>query len=135
MPKPNKSEPGARKPSRFGRHPQPGYSVKASIWVERDGQLYLGGGRVTLLEYLDKLGSISAAARVMGLTYRNAWAWIDSMNRLAASPLVEKTVGGPGGGHAVLTDEGRKAIAEYQNLREKMSKAVHQDTQETFYYY
>ncbi len=112
---------GSRKPSRFGRHPHSGYTTQASIWIEKDGELYLGGGRVMLLERLEQLGSIAAAARSMNLTYRNAWLWIDSMNRLAPSPLVEKILGGAGGGHARLTDEGRKAIAMYHELRGKMA--------------
>ena len=77
-----------------------------------------------LLERLDKLGSISAAARSMGLGYRNAWLWIDSMNQLAPSPLVVKIRGGAGGGYAQLTDEGRKAIASYKKLRSGLEKQL-----------
>jgi molybdate transport system regulatory protein len=114
------SKTGSRKPSRFGRHPHEGYTTQASVWIEKDGELYLGGGRVMLLERLQELGSIAAAARSMNLTYRNAWLWIDSMNRLAPSLLVEKITGGAGGGHAQLTDEGRKAIAAYHKVRDKL---------------
>lgn len=70
-----------------------------------------------LLERIEQLGSIAAAARSMKLGYRNAWLWIESANRLAPSPLIEKTAGGAGGGHARLTEEGKKAIARYKNLR------------------
>jgi molybdate transport system regulatory protein len=118
----DKSKTGSRKPSRFGRHPQAGYTTQASVWIEKDGELYLGGGRAMLLERLEQLGSIAAAARSMGLTYRNAWLWIDAMNRLATSPVVEKITGGTGGGHAQLTDEGRKAVAEYKDLRSKLAE-------------
>jgi len=113
-----------RKPSRIGRNPQPGYSVQASIWVEKNGELYLGGGRVMLLENIHKLGSISAAARSMGLGYRNAWLWINSMNRLAPSPLVIKVKGGPGGGYAQLTEEGYKAVRSYHELRKQMENTL-----------
>ena len=116
------SKTGSRKLSRFGRHPKVGYTVRSSVWIEKDGELYIGGGRATLLEKLDQLGSISAAARSMKLTYRNAWLWIDAMNRLAPSPLVEKITGGAGGGHAQLTDEGRQVIAQYRELRTKLSE-------------
>jgi molybdate transport system regulatory protein len=114
----------SRKPSRFGRHPRPGYAVQSSVWIEKDGELYLGGGRVMLLEGIDRLGSISAAARSMKLTYRNAWLWIESMNRLAPAPLVTKETGGTGGGHAQLTAEGHKAIARYHGLRTKLEALV-----------
>ena len=118
----DKSKTGSRKPSRFGRHPQAGYTTQASVWIEKDGELYLGGGRAMLLERLAKLGSIAAAARSMRLTYRNAWLWIDAMNRMAPSPLVEKITGGAGGGHAQLTDEGHKAIASYKELRARLAE-------------
>ena len=122
MAKRDKSKTGSRKPSRFGRHPQTGYTAQASVWIEKDGELYLGGGRAMLLERLAQLGSIAAAARSMRLTYRNAWLWIDAMNRMAPSPLVEKITGGAGGGHAQLTDEGHKAIASYKELRARLAK-------------
>ncbi len=118
----DKSKIGSRKPSRFGRHPQAGYTTQASVWIEKDGELHLGGGRAMLLERLEQLGSIAAAARSMGLTYRNAWLWIDAMNRLAPSPVVEKITGGAGGGHAQLTDEGRKAVYNYKELRSKLAE-------------
>ena len=108
------------KPMRFSRHPESGYAVKGRVWWEKDGELYLGGGRVILLERIDELGSVAAAARSMNLGYRNAWLWIEAANRLAPfTPLVEKTKGGVGGGHAVLTEEGRKAVKQYRELQAK----------------
>ena len=108
-----------KKPSRLSRHPQPGYTVRGRIWLEKDGELYMGGGREILLERIDKFGSIAAAARSMKLGYRNAWLWVEAANRLAPAPLVEKTAGGAGGGRARLTDEGRRAISQYKELRAK----------------
>jgi len=106
-----KSRKTNRKPSQTGCQPQSGYTVQASVWIEKNGQLYLGG-------------SISAAARSMGLGYRNAWLWIDSMNQLAPSPLVIKVKGGPGGGYAQLTEEGHKALKSYKKLRKKMEATL-----------
>ena len=94
--------------------------------MEKDGELYMGWGRVMLLERIDKFGSIAAAARSMRLGYRNAWLWIEAMNRLAPAPLVEKTAGGAGGGHARLTDEGRKAVGHYKDLRAKLEEFLRQ---------
>ena len=79
-----------------------------------------------LLERIDKYGSIAAAARSMKLGYRNAWLWVESANRLAPSPLVEKTPGGVGGGYARLTDEGRKVVKEYKELRAKFEDFIKQ---------
>lgn len=90
--------------------------------MEKDGELYLGWGRAVLLERIDKFGSIAAAARSMKLGYRNAWLWIEAINRLAPTPLVEKTAGGAGGGYARLTKEGRKAVKQYKELRAKFEE-------------
>jgi len=116
----------ARKPSRFSRHPEPGYLVRGRIWVEKDGELYMGWGRIMLLERIDKFGSIAAAARSMRLGYRNAWLWIEAANRLAPAPLVEKTTGGAGGGHARLTEEGHKVVGQYKELRAKLEEFLKQ---------
>lgn len=111
-----------QKPSRLSHHPEPGYVVKGRVWVEKDGELYMGWGRVILLERIDEFGSIAAAARSMKLGYRNAWLWVEAVNRLAPAPLVEKSAGGAGGGHARLTDEGRKAIKQYKELRARFAE-------------
>jgi molybdate transport system regulatory protein len=115
-----------KKTEHFFRHPQPGYRVGGRIWLEKDGELYMGWGRAMLLERIDKLGSIAAAARSMKLGYRNAWLWIESANRLAPSPLVEKTTGGSGGGYARLTSEGRRAVREYKALRARFEDFIGQ---------
>jgi len=113
-----------KKPRRSSRHPQPGYYLNGRVWVEKDGELYLGWGRILLLENIDRLGSIAAAAKEMGLGYRNAWLWVESMNRLAPSPLVEKTTGGAGGGYTRLTDEARKAISYYKQLHNELLEFI-----------
>jgi molybdate transport system regulatory protein len=102
--------------------------VKSKVWLEKDGKLFMGWGRATLLERIDQLGSISAAARSMKLAYRNAWLWVEAMNRLAPEPLVEKSTGGARGGYARLTEEGRKIVREYKekraSVRELISKRI-----------
>jgi molybdate transport system regulatory protein len=77
-----------------------------------------------LLEHIDRLGSITAAARAMKLGYRNAWLWIEAMNRLASTPLVKKTTGGVGGGQARLTETGRKVLINYKELRVRFQDFV-----------
>ena len=113
---------GPKKPSRFSRHPGTGYLVRGRVWIERDGELYMGWGRVMLLERIDKFGSIAAAARSMKLGYRNAWLWVEAANRLARTPLVERATGGAGGGYTKLTEEGRKAVGQYKELRAEFEK-------------
>ena len=111
---------GIKHQSRSGQAAESGIAIRSKVWLEKDGKLFMGWGRVKLLEQIDKLGSISAAARSMKLAYRNAWLWVEAMNRLSRSPLVEKATGGPHGGYARLTDEGRKIISEYREKRAKV---------------
>ncbi len=115
-----------KKASRFSRHPAPNYVTSGRIWIEKDGELYLGWGRALLLERIDGLGSIAAAARSMQLSYRNAWLWVAAMNRLAPVPLVAKTTGGVGGGRASLTEEGRRAVSKYKELRSRFQEFLKQ---------
>ena len=93
---------GVKHVSRSGVQPESGIVVRNKVWLEKDGKLLMGWGRATLLERIDQLGSISAAAKSMNLTYRNAWLWVEAMNRLARVPLVEKSSGGALGGYALF---------------------------------
>jgi molybdate transport system regulatory protein len=90
--------------------------LKAQILV--DGEIALGPGKADLLEAIDANGSISAAGRALGLSYRRAWLMVDSMNRLFAEPLVQTSRGGPGG--AALTAEGRAVLAVFRELEQSL---------------
>ena len=113
-----------KKPSHYSIHSKSGYMVRNRIWFEKDGELYIVGNRVALLERIDEYGSIAEAARSMRLAYRNAWLWVESMNRLAPSPLVEKITGGSGGGHARITKEGKKVITKFKELNDKVRELL-----------
>ncbi|MFN3525711.1 MAG: winged helix-turn-helix domain-containing protein, partial [Paracoccus sp. (in: a-proteobacteria)] len=63
----------------------------------------LGPGKAELLERIDRSGSIAAAGREMGMSYKRAWQLIGTLNAMFREPLVESTRGGPSGGGAVLT--------------------------------
>ncbi len=115
---------GVKHVSRSGHQPESGIVVRSKVWLEKDGKLLMGWGRATLLERIDQLGSISAAAKSMKLAYRNAWLWVEAMNRLAPAPLVEKATGGARGGYARLTEEGRRIVAEYKEKRAKVRETL-----------
>ena len=115
---------GIKHGTRSGHKPESGIVVKSKVWLEKDGKLFMGWGRVTLLERIDQLGSISAAARSMKLAYRNAWLWVEAMNRLSTRPLVEKSTGGSRGGYARLTEEGRRIIKEYKEKRTSVKEII-----------
>jgi molybdate transport system regulatory protein len=60
----------------------------------------------------------------MNLAYRNAWLWVQAMNSLSPAPLVEKSIGGPRGGHARLTEEGRRLVAEFKRERARVRETL-----------
>ncbi len=104
-----------------------GYSFKGRIWIEGKEGTFLGHGRVVLLERIGQYGSISEAARSMGMSYRHAWDLVDSMNRQARTPLVETSTGGRGGGGTRLTAEGEKAIAFFQGMQERLKRFLDEE--------
>ena len=116
----DKTKPGATAAS--ARRSRRGYTARGKVWMEKAGEVYMGWGRVELLQRIGQYGSIAAAARSMGMSYRNAWLEVDEMNRLAPAPLVEKGTGGVGGGHTHLMAEGEKIIAEYNELTRKFQQ-------------
>ena len=115
-----------KKPSHLLRHTETGYVTGGRIWIAKDGELYMGWGRAMLLERIEKYGSIAAAARSMHLGYRNAWLWVEAMNRLAPTLLVEKIAGGLGGRHSRLTEAGQRAVNEYKELRARFQEFLGQ---------
>ncbi len=96
-------------------------TVQARAWLEWHGESLLGQGRLALLEAIDTHGSISAAARAMGVSYRAAWRWIDEMNGAAGESLVETTTGGAGGGGARLTVLGRALLEATRRLHARLA--------------
>ncbi|HEJ1166551.1 TPA: TOBE domain-containing protein [Pseudomonas aeruginosa] len=72
--------------------------------------------RIALLAQIAELGSITRAAKAVGISYKGAWDAIDELNNLAERPLVERSVGGKGGGGARLTAEGERLLALYRRL-------------------
>lgn len=116
------------------RHPSqkkeiiPGYNCKYRIWIEKDGETFLGFGRVVLLEKIHEHGSISGAARSMKMAYKHAWDLVDSMNRQAREPLVVTSKGGKGGGGASLSEAGEKAIREFSNIQKRLAVFMKEET-------
>ena len=83
----------------------------------------LGPGKVDLLEAIAETGSISAAARTMGMSYRRAWLLVDTMNRCFHGNLVTKATGGRGGGTTV-TPLGLDVLRRYRDMEAKAEASV-----------
>lgn len=94
-----------------------GVHLDSSLWFNREDHRFLGGDRIELLERIDELGSITKAARAVGISYKTAWDQINTINNLAEKPLVERLTGGKGGGGTSLTAEGKRVIAEYRIIQ------------------
>ena len=84
----------------------------------------MGPGKAALLEAVALEGSISAAARALGMSYRRAWLLIDQMNRCFREPLVETQPGGGRGAGARLTPEGAAALAAYRALSAQVEEGA-----------
>jgi molybdate transport system regulatory protein len=83
----------------------------------------IGPGKAELLERIDRCGSIAAAGREMGMSYKRAWELVGTLNAMFQAPLVESTRGGPGGGGAVLTDAGQDVLALYRAFEMEVAEA------------
>ncbi len=87
--------------------------TSGTLRLDINQRRFVGHGRIDLLRRIGEMGSISQAAKSMGMSYKQAWDSVDAMNNLSAQPLVRRQVGGLHGGGTVLTDEGRRLIAVY----------------------
>lgn len=82
----------------------------------------VSGKRITLLETIDSLGSISAAAKQLGMSYRSAWDAVAEMNNMWDAPLVMKSPGGSHGGGTRLTEQGRELIAGFKLMQQEYQR-------------
>ncbi len=81
-----------------------------------DDRLVFGPGKAELLARIEETGSIAAAGRAMGMSYKRAWALVEEMNAAFRAPLVSSARGGAGGGGAQLTPEGREVLEAYRAM-------------------
>ena len=81
--------------------------------------------RIQLLEAIKQTGSISSAAKQVGLSYKAAWEAVDTMNNLSKNPLVIRVIGGSGGGGTTLTPLGEEIIANYSILKHEYERFLH----------
>jgi molybdate transport system regulatory protein len=86
------------------------------LTIVLDSGARIGPGKAELLENVHSSGSISAAARSMGMDYKRAWLLIDSLNRAFVTPAIERSTGGAGGGGAILTPFGQELLERYRRL-------------------
>jgi len=100
----------------------PETGISGSLWIHRRQSEFLGGERINLLEKIDELGSITKAAKAVGISYKTAWDTVNLINNLGENPLVDRSAGGKGGGGTSLTGEGKKVISQFKTIQEEHRK-------------
>lgn len=115
MPRPKTTSP--RKAPRGAR-------LRIHVRVMLDEEIALGPGKADLLDAIRETGSISAAAKHLGMSYRRAWLLADTMNRCFTSPLIETAAGGSAGGGARLSELGTEVLAHYRKLEAAIAKTT-----------
>lgn len=96
-----------------------GAMARIRLSIHFDSGARIGPGKVALLESVRDTGSISAAARDMGMSYKRAWLLLDSINQAFTEPVVRAAPGGAKGGGAILTAFGLDLLKRYRRILEK----------------
>ncbi len=99
-------------------------SIRPVLSLVTDNGGHAGESRFHLLAEIDRTGSISAAARALGLSYKGAWDAVNALNNLFPRPMVVTQAGGRHGGGATVTEEGRRAIAVHRLLTASFGEIV-----------
>lgn len=101
-----------------------GPRLRTQIRVMLDEEIAMGPGKADLLEAIRETGSISAAGKQMGMSYRRAWLLADTMNRCFREPLIQTAKGGSHGGGAQLTTLGEEVLATYRAMQADAEEAA-----------
>src|SRR6266581_6243192 len=97
--------------------------VQFRLRITSGDDIAVGPGKVDLLEAIASTGSITAAARQLGMSYRRAWLLVDTMNRCFRSPVVEAEAGGKRGGGTRLTPLGSEVVMRYRRIEKRAAAA------------
>ena len=98
--------------------------VRFRLRVTRGDDIAVGPGKIEILEAIARTGSITAAAKSLGMSYRRAWLLVDTMNRNFRTPVVEAEAGGTRGGGAALTPVGIEVVARYRRIEAVAEKSA-----------
>ena len=114
-------------PVRAAGHPcamtRPPDSAAFRIRIVFGPEEMIGPGKAELLERIERTGSIAAAGREMGMSYKRAWKLVEALNDMFREPLVRSSRGGAHGGGAVVTEAGHAVLAEYRALESEAASA------------
>ncbi|ABA52866.1 transcriptional regulator ModE [Burkholderia pseudomallei] len=99
-------------------------ALSGELWLHAGGQTLGGAARIALLAAIGETGSITRAAKAVGLSYKGAWDAIDTMNNLAGEPLVLRATGGKGGGGTTLTPRATALIAAFRAIEREHRRFI-----------
>lgn len=99
-------------------------TVGARLRIVLEPDIAIGPGKADLLEGIRETGSIAAAGRRLGMSYKRAWYLVETMNRCFKRPLVEASKGGRAGGGARLTELGHEVLARYRRMEALTGEAI-----------
>lgn len=108
----------------------PDHPLRVRLRLMRGREIVMGPGKAELLALIDETGSISAAGKRMGMSYKRAWMLVEAMNAAYAAPLVETARGGAGKGGAALTELGARLLSAFQRLEDKALAAASEEIAE-----
>lgn len=108
--------------------------VKSKVWLEANGKFIIGEGGITLLEAIDRLGSIQKAARRLGWSYRHTWGYLKNMERNGGMQFVVARHGGTAGGGTTLTPDGVKLLREYRRFQKALQATAKKQSRLLFSY-
>ena len=107
--------------------------AKVKVWIEDDADnLIFGGGKTQILEFIDQTGSISEAAKKVGMNYKKAWTHIKILQEFLEDELVIASKGGKGQGGTVLTPKAKEIIETFKILRSDIKKYTQKRYKELF---
>ncbi len=108
----------------FPLNNSPVICVRTKVWLELDGHRLIGEGRARLLRHIRETKSINAAAKIMGISYRRAWAMVKDMEETLKVSLVEKKRGGVGDGTAILTPTAIELLERFEKIQDEFNAYV-----------
>jgi molybdate transport system regulatory protein len=104
-----------------------GQAPRPQIRIMLRKAIAMGPGKAELLRAIEETGSISAAARTLGMSYRRAWLLVDTMNQCFKSPVVETLTGGQKGGGARVSELGHEVLRRYLEMEAKAAASVQKE--------
>ena len=100
------------------------HPVSVRVRVDFGPASSIGPGKVALLEHIESSGSLSQAARELGMSYRRAWLLLDDLNHAFAEPVATASTGGAGGGGASLTPFGKRLVVAYRDVEREAGESA-----------